>query len=251
MESRSPMRAGAFSLLELLITVTAMAMLLSLLLATTGMVRDQARRVVCLNGIRTWGFMIFGYREDHRGAIPEMLNSSELDPSKAWVEEPTGGRTGLSLPLITTYVVDQPVYTGLPLNGATTVTYPATWRCPSWKPLRPNVYRDGNYWYSLPGYMYYGRSDLFSMPAGQRQFYTARQPDPQRLLMTDWVYYWYLVDLVRYSHGANGRCAGQNQLFGDGHGQWRAYTKAEGDSIRVGRTDVVPSIRNWTSYFYR
>lgn len=61
---------AGFSLIELLIVVTIIAILVSLVLPVIGMVRDNARRVACLSNQRQLGLAVQAYAADNRGLLP-------------------------------------------------------------------------------------------------------------------------------------------------------------------------------------
>ncbi len=66
---------AGFSLLELLITVTIVALLAALLLPVLALVRESSRSAVCLNHLRQIGLGDMAYAADHRG----MLTPSKIE----------------------------------------------------------------------------------------------------------------------------------------------------------------------------
>ena len=68
---RAPVASsGAFTLLELLVVVSILALLVSLMLACIQTVRQAARSVACLNSLRQMGMGMFAYANDEQGRLP-------------------------------------------------------------------------------------------------------------------------------------------------------------------------------------
>lgn len=61
----------AFSLIELLVVVTIIAVLIALILPVVGMVRDAARQIRCVANTRQLSTAFLGYCADNDGAIPQ------------------------------------------------------------------------------------------------------------------------------------------------------------------------------------
>ena len=69
-------KIGAFTLVELLVVITIIAMLLAILLPSLGQARERARRVVCMTNLRSIGQSIFVYANS---------NDDKLIPGDSWV----------------------------------------------------------------------------------------------------------------------------------------------------------------------
>ncbi len=99
--------ARAFTLFELLVTCTVIAVLAAMLLPTISLARKQAQMVVCVSNLRQIGTAAHSYANDYRSAIPDIstyINGTYLD----WADllspycdaadrfaTPTGSRTVL------------------------------------------------------------------------------------------------------------------------------------------------------------
>lgn len=77
----------AFSLLELLIVVTIIALLVAMLLPVIGMARDGARTASCLSNLRQLQLADFAYADEHRGMVTPnciSLNYGPYDPANVF-----------------------------------------------------------------------------------------------------------------------------------------------------------------------
>ncbi len=60
-------RKRAFTLVELLVVIAIIALLMSILLPTLQLAREQAKRVVCKANLKQWGVVFRMYANDHDG----------------------------------------------------------------------------------------------------------------------------------------------------------------------------------------
>ena len=67
------MKKRAFTLVELLVVISIIALLLSILMPALSKVRDQARTVICKSRQSQWGQYLFLYAHDNRDEIPYVL----------------------------------------------------------------------------------------------------------------------------------------------------------------------------------
>lgn len=63
-------RRSAFSLLDILVSVTVIAVLIALLLPTLYAMRETTRKVVCLSNVRQLGLGLAMYADDYEGSLP-------------------------------------------------------------------------------------------------------------------------------------------------------------------------------------
>jgi prepilin-type N-terminal cleavage/methylation domain-containing protein len=74
----------AFTLIELLIVISIIALLLSILIPAMQRARKQARMVVCQHNMKQWGLMFSMYCDDNRDRFfTGELNGSRFDPINA------------------------------------------------------------------------------------------------------------------------------------------------------------------------
>jgi len=85
-------RTRAFTVLELLVVVTVLAILASLVLSMMGMVRQSARTVVCANNLRQVGMLYEAFASDHRGMYPPAYIRNDM--KWLWPADPLPYPTG-------------------------------------------------------------------------------------------------------------------------------------------------------------
>jgi type II secretory pathway pseudopilin PulG len=62
--------ARAFTLIDVLVSISVISILIGLLIPTLGKVNETARRVVCQSNVRQIGLGLIMYADDHRGLMP-------------------------------------------------------------------------------------------------------------------------------------------------------------------------------------
>jgi len=237
----------AFSLIELLIVIATIAILVGVLFPAIRTVRERAQRTQCTASLRQWHLSLAAWSTDHHGLVPSTNSAGgNFAPSHIWIR-PSAAHpdNDLNLKDLSEYM-DAPVaISGGTLSTATTIAYPPSWRCPTWRPPQTTVYHTVDYWYTTPGYQYYGQFTDPSWSAANQAAYVHDRLVADRLLMSDWGYFWYGPNLTRMSHPN-----GQNQLFGDGRIAWRAYNQTESAAVAAGTTGC-PSVFLVDCRFYR
>jgi len=63
----SKRRTSGFTLIELLVVIAIIALLMSILMPALQRVKKQARSVVCINKLKSWGLFFSMYAEDYDG----------------------------------------------------------------------------------------------------------------------------------------------------------------------------------------
>lgn len=135
---------SGFTLMELMVVATVIAILASLGFMATTMMREHAKQVLCMSNLRQWGLAISGYAQDNRGIIPRT-------PANWENQNPNSGQTfwavlkeqnplrpqDLNFPAIQPYLGDDRVAsTGLPIywtclrsyvGDQTALGYPVLW----------------------------------------------------------------------------------------------------------------------------
>lgn len=69
-QTRRRSRPLAFSLVELLVTISIISLLIALLLPSLKRARDHSRMTVCLSNMRSQGAAILLYSQEHSGCLP-------------------------------------------------------------------------------------------------------------------------------------------------------------------------------------
>ncbi len=90
MRSPTHTHRDAFTLVELLVTISIIAILIGLLVPALGGAREQARSVACGVNLNQLGVAITAYLGDHRDALPQV----RVDEAGNIVEAPHGANIG-------------------------------------------------------------------------------------------------------------------------------------------------------------
>lgn len=91
-------RSHAFSLLEVLVVISVIALLVALLVPSLARNRERARTVICQSNLKEWGRAMMMYADDHRGSLPfenrPKTPADQADPDRPWgpVEDADGDR---------------------------------------------------------------------------------------------------------------------------------------------------------------
>ncbi len=121
--SRHPC-GSAFSMIELLIAMSVIAVLSSILIPSIAAVRKNAQRVGCLNDMRQLGSAVLAYTGDNRGQLPPSQIKSEAVP--AW-HLPPGTHYNWSDPMLAGAYLDLSGWSG----GATKYKNNTIMLCPA------------------------------------------------------------------------------------------------------------------------
>ena len=63
-----------FTLVELLVVISIIALLVSILLPALNKARNQAKLVMCAANLKQIGHLVSVYQADHEGAVPVVFN---------------------------------------------------------------------------------------------------------------------------------------------------------------------------------
>lgn len=79
-------RAGAFTLLELLVVIIIIALVACLVLPAFSRIRANARTACCLNNLRQWGMAVQLYAADHQLSLPPegFANPQDRHTNSGW-----------------------------------------------------------------------------------------------------------------------------------------------------------------------
>ncbi len=72
----------AFTLIDLLVSITVIATLIGILLPSLSMVQETSRRVVCRSNVRQIGMALAMYSDDHRGWLPPSAFRVNVAPNE-------------------------------------------------------------------------------------------------------------------------------------------------------------------------
>ncbi|OHB56943.1 MAG: hypothetical protein A2Y12_08975 [Planctomycetes bacterium GWF2_42_9] len=78
-----------FTLVELLVVISIIALLLAILMPSLNKAREAGRRVVCCSNLRQWGIGFMLYEQDYRGRLPMAYASATTG---AWFQVSTMGK---------------------------------------------------------------------------------------------------------------------------------------------------------------
>ncbi len=79
------MRRHAFTLVELLVVISIIALLIALLLPALGRARDSARALVCSSGLRQVGLAVWVYHDEF-GVFPTASTGSPYNQMNVWAQ---------------------------------------------------------------------------------------------------------------------------------------------------------------------
>lgn len=221
-------KPNGFTLLELLVVISIIALLASMLLPTVTMVRDAAKQTGCVNNQRQMMLAIVAYAGEHDGYTT---------PSDG-ISSGTSGRSPFLTLMADGYLPESGViaktYFGSQLWTAQ-MTWPNGFSCPAFRPEMPNLWSGYNQrWFTdaIPGVT----SDRF-LGGGETQLAAL---NPVMPFVTEVAYlinplrtmYWWNVvssanpvtGWVRISH--HGRAV---MSWKDGHTQARSIVQLKGE----------------------
>jgi prepilin-type N-terminal cleavage/methylation domain-containing protein len=227
-------RAKGFTLIELLVVIAIIAILASLLLPALAGAKERARRKVCVSNLRQFGVAYTLYADDHKN-LPETCEFIERHRRPEFIF-----CFGWSDPR---YLTAEKLAPYLPggfqvIDAARReATIGGMWQCPSATRRTPQSYTtEIRTWGGFSStYSHLLRVEKWKPNQATRpDDLTANELRPDRLLMSDRLYFWPVQRLWVYSHGNNGpprddsdprgpyACNGLNQLYGDGHVLWKS-----------------------------
>lgn len=239
----------AFSLIELLVVISIIALLVAIILPALGAARETARRTICGSNLRQLVMVTASYHTDNR---QQLLASASVGisgptaykyPFQLWTQRVVlGGLEEFSIPAIGPWI---------PGENSVTLALGLVWNCPS-ADLKVHNAWTAFYWnYSgMPVaplcYSYFGRADAWGSAAASvssRTELTGNELRHDRVVAADNTFFWGYGGSNGgwgYNHGRFGptlanatipggnpdpgppKIAGGNRAYGDGHVIWRS-----------------------------
>lgn len=243
-----------FTLTELLVVIAIIATLSGMVLTFVPVVREQARRTVCMSNLRQHGSAIMAQAIDSRlvvratvrvgtsvgwypnliwrDANPQMIDEWNLAGFLDYMVGMTNVRTDIT-----------PGQTGLIVGTGSAVFYcPSN---PSYKLIAGKIWQTRSVASGNPllgvGYSFFGRTErMLAGYVSDDQKLTQQRIEANRLLMSDTVYHWHVDGSWWMNHGGpvapsgpNGPdLRGANQLFGDGRVRWKSAAEFNVAALR-------------------
>ncbi len=79
------MKCKGFTLVELLVVISIIALLLAILMPSLNRARRQAQNVACLSNLRQWGLVFQMYTQGHDGYFPRGWYTNTIDRKQLWM----------------------------------------------------------------------------------------------------------------------------------------------------------------------
>jgi prepilin-type N-terminal cleavage/methylation domain-containing protein len=239
-------RRTAFTLIELLVVVAILALLIAILLPSLGAARNTARKTACGVNLKSWGRAIAVYAAEWDGNImvaPVITNAYLPNNIRT-----TGtARNEVYIGPLNQYLANGADVPNKKVNGV--LLCPAS-DVSAWKAYHESGWVSAGNRFTT-NYAYFGGADKW--PAANE---VANQPEDladskmknNRLIMTDQLWYHSGNSVWRFNHGAGMTggspgvdtpvaafaTAGLNELFTDGHVEWKKLTKTDTAAMAAG-----------------
>ena len=233
-----------FTLVELLVVITIIAILASLLLPALSTAKEKGKRTMCISNLRQFGISHTLYANDNKQVVMETLETDgyQRHPSVVSMRN-VPGFSYLTLEVFGAYVPGvSPTSTGANIGGI--------WWCPS--PPAPipadvgSCIRDWGWFNS--SYAYFGRADVWKpIEAPHPEDLTQKELAGDRLLMSDSLQHGWVLDRWNYNHGKRPGIqldpsppafSGLNQLYGDGRVVWKSVKKFDVSNLRSSNNNI-------------
>lgn len=245
-----------FTLIELLVVISIIALLLSILMPSLQKARGQAKRAICGSNLRQWAVCHTLYAADNDGKLLETVSlwgsvypviclAYQTDIN---TKQPHGQFSAEAI---------GPYTHGFDFKKR---SFGDIWVCPSnkigVKELEELVRNMWDYYENMGmnplfavQYSYYARVDRWhNRAATHPKTLTANQLGAKWLLMADTCYRWQGSGAWVYNHGkyrsshyevfGKPDITGLNQMYGDGHVEWKDRGRFDLELMSLGQTDA-------------
>ncbi len=227
------MRCGGFTLLELLVVVSIIAMLMAILMPAVRKAHEQAKRLLCANHLKNIGAAIFMYSDIYDGRLPYAPDVKNNVDNLFGADYASGVREWPHVVYVRSGNQTKPVGLGF-LHHAGLIKQGKMFYCPSNRgPYLYEHYNSPPPWGTLPqefnlncptchewvriGYTYYAKSltvrENIKGELHQLRAFTITDLDQSRPMVTDGI----STMQGPLTHGVPGKFGGLNVVFGDGH----------------------------------
>ncbi len=232
-------RHKAFTLIELLVVISIIAILAAMLLPAITLVRQAALRTSCSNTLRQWGVALGSYAADFEGLVPRQADPNNWPQPSQWGWDLSGLAAAGNARWDGFWVAKMEDY----MPGADTGTNFSLWTftkgaylCPANQNAKTNTgwFSGNSYFTTWTPYAYWGGFSSSTINGGAqvsaRGFasLTANRLEGKRLLMSDTVALgqntsWKTNHFIGSQDRSSPRSlAGANQVWGDGHVEWKS-----------------------------
>lgn len=259
-------KANAFTLVELLVVIAIIAILVSIVLPALYKAREIASRSSCGVNLHGWGVALIAYAWDNSGAIPETAGFSNAHQAKIPnVILSNSFSFGTSTPAASGYMSVELMANYLPgLDRQGKTVDKKVWFCPNGvlQEQTDTLWQRAGYFHC--NYSYFGQVEKwaeFSRTKNWllRDLANKTIDDPAKLLMCDNLYSAVNTGGYAgwlYNHGKHGpsycdpqwgkkidfgppEITGINQLYCDGHVQWKTESEFDIEALQEG-SNMVP-----------